>query len=54
MIGKLLYEEGDFFLDRPNRYRLTLAKRGADFFQEYIQNECGISNLKDLNSSLSG
>ena len=50
-LTKLLYEEGDLFLDTPNRYRLTLAKRDADFFKEYIQNEGGISNLKDLNSA---
>lgn len=28
-----------------------MAKRDADFFKEYIQNEGGISNLKDLNSA---
>lgn len=50
-LTKLLYEEGDLFLDTPNRYRLTLAKRDVDFFKEYIQNEGGISNLKDLNSA---
>jgi len=50
-LTKLLYEEGDLFLDTPNRYRLTLAKRDADFFKEYIQNEGGINNLKVLNSA---
>jgi uncharacterized protein with ParB-like and HNH nuclease domain len=48
---KLLYEEGDIFLNEPNRYRLTLAKRDAEFFQEYIQNEGGIAKLNDLNSA---
>lgn len=46
----LLYEEGNPFLNTTNRYRLTLAKRDADFFQENIQDEGGISKLKDLNS----
>jgi uncharacterized protein with ParB-like and HNH nuclease domain len=50
-LTKLLYEEGDLFLDTPNRYRLTLAKRDADFFQEYIQHEGSINKLKDLNSA---
>jgi hypothetical protein len=48
---KLLYEEGDIFLNEPNCYRLTLAKRDAAFFQEYIQNEGGIAKLNDLNST---
>ena len=48
---KLLYEEGDIFLNEPNRYRLTLAKRDAEFFQKYIQNEGGIGKLKYLNSA---
>jgi uncharacterized protein with ParB-like and HNH nuclease domain len=48
---KLLYEEGDIFLNEPNCYRLTLAKRDAEFFQEYIQNEGGIGKLNDLNST---
>lgn len=48
---KLLYEEGDIFLNEPNCYRLTLAKRDAEFFQEYIQNEGGIGKLNDLNAA---
>jgi uncharacterized protein with ParB-like and HNH nuclease domain len=48
---KLLYEEGDIFLNEPNCYRLTLAKRDAEFFQEYIQNEGGIAKLNNLNSA---
>lgn len=50
-ITKLLYEESDPFLDIPNRYRLTLAERDAAFFKEYIQDEGGIANLKNLNSA---
>ncbi|MEQ9620818.1 DUF262 domain-containing protein [Coleofasciculus chthonoplastes] len=50
-LTKFLYEKGDPILDTPNRYRLTLAKRDADFFKEYIQNEGGISNLKDINAA---
>lgn len=51
-LTKLLYEEGDPLLGTPNRYRLTLAKRDADLFKEYIQDEGGISKLKDLNSAV--
>lgn len=50
-LTKLLYEEGDLILGTPNRYRLTLAKRDAEFFKEYIQHEGIISKLKDLNSA---
>lgn len=51
VLTELLYEKPNPLLDIPPRYRLTLAKRDADFFKEYIQNEGGISNLKDLNSA---
>ena len=50
-LTKLLYEESDPLLGVLNRYRLTLAKRDAEFFKEYIQDEGGISNLKDLQSN---
>lgn len=49
-LTKLLYED-DPFRGSPNRYRLTLAKRDAGFFKQYIQDEGGISKLKDLNSA---
>ncbi|MBD2538318.1 DUF262 domain-containing protein [Coleofasciculus sp. FACHB-SPT36] len=45
-LTKLLYEEGNPILGTHNRYHLTLAKRDADFFKEYIQDEGGISKLE--------
>jgi uncharacterized protein with ParB-like and HNH nuclease domain len=52
VLTNLLYEEGNPFLETPNRYRLTLAEKDADFFREYIQDEDGIDRLKDLHYSL--
>ncbi|MBW4544614.1 MAG: DUF262 domain-containing HNH endonuclease family protein [Symplocastrum torsivum CPER-KK1] len=46
----LLYEKPSLLYGTPPRYRLTLAKRNENFFKEYIQDEGGISKLKDLNS----
>jgi uncharacterized protein with ParB-like and HNH nuclease domain len=46
-----LLEESDPFDDSANRYRLILAKRDTDFFKQYIQDENGISKLKDLSSA---
>lgn len=51
-LTKLLYEESDPLLGSPNRYRLTLAERDADFFRKYIQDEGGIINLKNLHSTV--
>ncbi|MCC3412403.1 MAG: DUF262 domain-containing protein [Microcoleus sp. PH2017_29_MFU_D_A] len=45
-----LYQRGSLIAGTPNRYRLTLRERDADFFKEYIQNEGGINKLKELNS----
>ena len=50
-LTRLLYEEADLFLGTHNRYHLTLAKRDADFFKEYIQDEGGISKLESLHST---
>lgn len=50
-LTKLLYEEQDLIIDTPPRYRLTLAKRNADFFKEYVQDEGGISKLINLDSA---
>ena len=50
-LTKLLYEESDPILGYPNRYRLTFAKRDADFFKEYIQDEGGISKLESIHST---
>jgi len=51
-LTNLLYEESDPFLGIPNRYRLTLAKRDAEFFKQYIQDEGGIIKLKNLSSAV--
>lgn len=46
-----LYQRGSLIAGTPNRYRLTLRERDADFFKVYIQNEGGINKLKQLNSA---
>ncbi|MEG4005798.1 DUF262 domain-containing protein [Microcoleus sp. Pol11C1] len=46
-----LYQKGSLIAGTPNRYRLTLRERDADFFKAYIQNEGGINKLKELNSA---
>jgi uncharacterized protein with ParB-like and HNH nuclease domain len=46
----LLYEKANSLRGTSPRYRLTLAKRDEDFFKEYIQDEGGISKIKDINS----
>jgi hypothetical protein len=46
-----LYQRGSLIAGSPDRYRLTLRERDADFFKEYIQNEGGINKLKQLNSA---
>ncbi|MBA2396026.1 MAG: DUF262 domain-containing protein [Ktedonobacteraceae bacterium] len=40
-----LYEKANAFAGTPSRYRLTLRKRDADFFQTYIQAEHGMRDL---------
>lgn len=50
-LTKLLYEERDLIQDTPPRYRLTLAKQDADFFKKYVQDEGGISELKEKDSA---
>lgn len=47
-LEKFLYEEANAFVGTPGRYRLTLRKRDADFFQKYIQAEHGLKNLSTL------
>lgn len=46
-----LYQKGSLIAGTPNRYRLTLRERDAEFFQEYIHAEGGINKLKELNSA---
>ncbi|WP_417391991.1 DUF262 domain-containing protein [Gimesia sp.] len=43
-----LYEKGNLLEENPNRYRLTLRERDADFFRSYIQEEDGIERLREL------
>ncbi len=47
-LNHFLYEKANVFARTPSRYRLTLRKRDADFFQHYIQAEGGIESLKKL------
>ena len=47
-LNHFLYEKANVFARTPDRYRLTLRKRDAEFFQHYIQAEDGIENLKEL------
>jgi hypothetical protein len=46
-----LYEKANTFAGTPSRYRLTLRRRDAEFFQKYIQAEDGIKNLKNLSKT---
>ncbi len=43
-----LYEKANAFTHTPSRYRLTLRKRDAEFFQTYIQSDGGMKNLGEL------
>ncbi len=47
-LDHFLYEKANAFAGTPSRYRLTLRKRDAEFFQQYIQSENGIKNLSTL------
>lgn len=47
-LDQFLYERANAFARTPSRYRLTLRKRDAEFFQRYIQAEGGIESLKDV------
>jgi hypothetical protein len=47
-LDHFLYERANTFARTPSRYRLTLRKRDAEFFQRYIQTEGGIESLKEL------
>jgi uncharacterized protein with ParB-like and HNH nuclease domain len=48
-LTKYIYQEADGFEVKQNQYRLTLRDTDADFFQEYIQQPQGISQLRDIN-----
>jgi hypothetical protein len=47
-LDRFLCEKANAFARTPSRYRLTLRKRDAEFFQQYIQTENGIRNLSVL------
>lgn len=48
-ITRFIYQEADGFEVINNQYRLTLRKKDASFFREYIQDEKGIAKLLNLN-----
>jgi len=52
-ITKMLYEKKSRIRRTPSRYRLTVRQRDKNFFRNYIQNEGGIEELKELNEFLS-
>lgn len=47
-LTEYLYEKGSLIKGTPNRYRLTLRERDAQFFQDHIQNEGGLAKLIEL------
>ena len=44
-----IYEKGNPIEETPDRFRLTLKERDAEFFREYIQKEGQIDKLRVLN-----
>jgi uncharacterized protein with ParB-like and HNH nuclease domain len=50
-ITPFIYEKGSEIKSTPNRYRLTLKEKDAEFFKEYIQDESGLKKLKSLDTS---
>jgi uncharacterized protein with ParB-like and HNH nuclease domain len=50
-LTQFLYQKGSLLAGTPNRYRLTLRERDAQFFREYIYDEGGIEKLQELNSA---
>src|SRR5207302_7778826 len=50
-LTSFLCEKGNAITGTPNRYRLRLRERDAQFFQKYIQDEDGIEELKNLSAS---
>lgn len=47
---KYLYEEGDPIEGNPNRYRLTLRERDAEFFRKHVQDAGKIATLTNLDA----
>src|SRR5207248_1089984 len=50
-LTSFLSEKGNVITGTPKRYRLKLRDRDVQFFQKYIQDEGGIEELKDLQST---
>jgi hypothetical protein len=50
-LTKYLYEQGDPIEGNPNRYRLTLRERDAEFFRTHVQDDGSIAKLKSLNQA---
>jgi len=50
-LTKFMYEKGDVIVGTPNRYRLMLRERDAEFFQKYIQHERGLEKLFQKNAA---
>jgi hypothetical protein len=49
-LTKYLYQEGNLLEGNPNRYRLTLRDRDAEFFRLYIQDPGGLARLSEIDS----
>lgn len=50
-ITAFIYQQGNTMTGAPNRYRITLRPRDAEFFQKYIQHEGGIDELQTLHAA---
>lgn len=48
-ITEFIHQEGNRMMGTPDHYRLTLREKDAKFFQEYIQDEMGITKLCNIN-----
>jgi hypothetical protein len=48
-LREFIYEKGNVVRGTPNRYRLTLRQRDADFFKTHVQDEDGLTKLQQLN-----
>jgi Protein of unknown function DUF262/Protein of unknown function (DUF1524) len=48
-LREFIYEKGNVVRGTPNRYRLTLRQRDAEFFKTHVQDEDGLAKLRQLN-----
>ncbi len=51
-LTEYIYEKAKKLSNIPDRFRLTVRNRDADFFREFIQKETGFKQLKDLTAIL--